>query len=118
MVKGIILSSDRSGSGKTLISSGIMMALSRRMRVASFKVGPDYIDPGYHRLATGEWSANLDLWLMGEEEVKRAFVRYSRGKDVAIVEGVMGLYDGVGLKYSTYEVSEVLELPIVLIVNC
>jgi len=118
LTKGIILSSDRSGSGKTLISSGIMMALSRRMRVAPFKVGPDYIDPGYHRLATGEWSANLDLWLMGEEEVRRAFVRYSRGKDVAIVEGVMGLYDGVGLKYSTYEVSEVLELPIVLIVNC
>jgi len=118
LTKGIILSSDRSGSGKTLISSGIMMALSRRMRVAPFKVGPDYIDPGYHRLATGEWSANLDLWLMGEEEVKRAFVRYSRGKDVAIVEGVMGLYDGVGLKYSTYEVSEVLKLPIVLIVNC
>jgi cobyrinic acid a,c-diamide synthase len=118
VIGGIIVSSDRSGSGKTVITSGIMRALSKRLGVAPFKVGPDYIDPGYHRVATGEWSANLDLWLMGEEEVKRAFWRYSRGKDLAVVEGVMGLYDGVGLKYSTYEVSEVLRLPIVLLINC
>ena len=95
-----------------------MRALSKTVKVAPFKAGPDFIDPGYHRVATGVHSANLDLWLMGEEEVKRALVRYSKGFDVSVVEGVMGLYDGVGMKYSTYELSEVTKTPIVLLINC
>ena len=95
-----------------------MRALSKTVKVAPFKAGPDFIDPGYHRIATGVHSANLDLWLMGEEEVKRALVRYSKGFDVSVIEGVMGLYDGVGMKYSTYELSEVTKTPIVLLVNC
>ena len=95
-----------------------MRALNKTVKVAPFKAGPDFIDPGYHRVATGVHSANLDLWLMGEEEVKRALVRYSKGFDVSVVEGVMGLYDGVGMKYSTYELSEVTKTPIVLLINC
>ena len=114
----IIVSSDRSGSGKTVITSGIMRALSKTFKVAPFKAGPDFIDPGYHRIATGVHSANLDLWLMGEEEVKRALVRYSKGYDVSVIEGVMGLYDGIGIRYSTYELSEVTKSPVVLLVNC
>ena len=95
-----------------------MRALSKTVKVVPFKAGPDFIDPGYHRVATGVHSANLDLWLMGEEEVKRALVRYSKGFDVSVIEGVMGLYDGVGMKYSTYELSEITKTPIVLLVNC
>ncbi len=117
-MRRIIVSSDRSGSGKTIVTSGIMRALSKTVKVAPFKAGPDFIDPGYHRVATGVSPANLDLWLMGEEEVKRALVRYSRGFDIAVIEGVMGLYDGVGIRYSTYELSEVTKTPIVLVINC
>ncbi len=95
-----------------------MRALSKKMKVAPFKVGPDFIDPGYHRLATGEPSSNLDLWLMGRDEVIAALFRYSKGRDIGVIEGVMGLYDGIGLNYSTYEVSRVIKAPIVLVIDC
>lgn len=70
MLPRVLVSADRSGSGKTLVTSGIMKALSKRMNVRGFKVGPDYIDTGYHKLATGRPSINLDLFMMGEEGVK------------------------------------------------
>jgi cobyrinic acid a,c-diamide synthase len=114
----LIVSSDRSGSGKTLISSGIMAALAKRLKVRGYKAGPDFIDGGYHRLATGRPSINLDLFMMGEEGVRRSLVKYSRGFDLAVIEGVMGLYDGHGMSYSTFQLSKTLKTPIVLVVDC
>ncbi|MEM3213293.1 MAG: cobyrinate a,c-diamide synthase [Metallosphaera sp.] len=118
MFPRIIISSDRSGSGKTLISSGLMMSLSKRFKVRGFKVGPDYIDLGYHKLATGSPSINLDLFIMGEEGVLRSLVKYSKGYDISVIEGVMGLYDGHNDEYSTFRLSEVTSTPIVLVIDC
>ncbi|QIW23237.1 cobyrinate a,c-diamide synthase [Sulfolobus sp. S-194] len=114
----IIISSDRSNSGKTIISSALMRVLSRKMKVRGFKAGPDFIDPKYHTLATGVSSINLDLWLMGIDGVKKSLLRYGKGYDIGIIEGVMGLYDGIDVNYSTYELSEVTKTPIILVVNC
>ncbi|WP_338600965.1 cobyrinate a,c-diamide synthase [Sulfolobus tengchongensis] len=117
-MKRILISSDRSGSGKTLITSALMRTLSKKYKVRGFKAGPDFIDPGYHKIATGYPSINLDLWMMGEENVKKSIVKYGKGFDVGIIEGVMGLYDGVNTSYSTYEISKVTKTPIVLVINC
>ncbi|BAB65370.1 cobyrinate a,c-diamide synthase [Sulfurisphaera tokodaii] len=114
----IIISSDRSNSGKTIISSALMRVLSRKMKVRGFKAGPDFIDPKYHTLAARVPSINLDLWLMGIEGVKKSLIRYGKGYDIGIIEGVMGLYDGINVNYSTYELSEVTKTPIILVVNC
>ncbi len=118
-VPRVLISSDRSDSGKTLISSGLMRALSKRVKVRPFKAGPDFIDTGYHKIATkGTPSINLDLYIMGRENVINSLVKYSKGYDISIIEGVMGLYDGIGLDYSTYQLSEVTKTPIILIINC
>jgi cobyrinic acid a,c-diamide synthase len=115
----ILISSDRSDSGKTLISSGLMRALSKRIKVRPFKAGPDFIDTGYHKIATrGIPSINLDLFIMGKENVINSLIKYSKGYDISIIEGVMGLYDGIGLDYSTYQLSEITKTPIILIINC
>ncbi|BCS92022.1 cobyrinate a,c-diamide synthase [Metallosphaera javensis (ex Sakai et al. 2022)] len=118
MLPRVLISADRSGSGKTLVTAGIMKALSKRMRVSGFKTGPDYIDTGYHRIATGKPSINLDLFMMGEDGVLKSLVKYSRGSDISIIEGVMGLYDGHGIEYSTYRLSQVTRTPIILILDC
>ncbi|BFH73437.1 cobyrinate a,c-diamide synthase [Sulfurisphaera javensis] len=114
----IIISSDRSDSGKTLISSALMKILSKKMKVRGFKVGPDFIDPKYHKIASGSPSINLDLWLMGKEGVIKSLVKYGKGYDIGIIEGVMGLYDGIDTNYSTYELSKVSGTPIILVLNC
>ncbi|MCH1771831.1 MULTISPECIES: cobyrinate a,c-diamide synthase [Metallosphaera] len=118
MLPRVLVSADRSGTGKTLVTSGIMKALSKRMNVRGFKVGPDYIDTGYHKLATGRPSINLDLFMMGEEGVKKSLVKYSRGSDISVIEGVMGLYDGHGIEYSTYRLSQATQTPIILVLDC
>lgn len=117
-VKRILIASDRSNSGKTLIASGIMRALSKKMKVRGFKAGPDFIDPGYHKIATGYPSINLDLWMMGEENVKKSLSKYMKGFDVGVIEGVMGLYDGIETSFSTYELAKVTKTPIILVINC
>ncbi len=114
----VIISSDRSNSGKTLVSSGIMRALRKSMRVRPFKVGPDFIDPGYHRVASGEHSVNLDLWMMGSSGVRKYLSKYMKGYDIGIIEGVMGLYDGLEERYSTYELAVETGTPIVLVIDC
>jgi len=116
--RAILVASDRSGSGKTIVTSVIAAALSRRFKVRAFKVGPDYIDPGYHEKATGLPSINLDLWLMREGGVKEAFCRYMRGVDLGMIEGVMGLYDGVEVGSSTFQVAKLLSAPIILVIDC
>jgi cobyrinic acid a,c-diamide synthase len=108
-------------SGKTIVSLALMYGLQRRgLRVAPFKVGPDYIDPTYHAAATGRPSGNLDVVLMGERGVAERFLKYSAGADIAVIEGVLGLYDsvdGVSELGSTAQVAKLLRAPVVLVLN-
>ncbi|OPX48216.1 cobyrinate a,c-diamide synthase [Clostridium thermobutyricum] len=118
-MKTLVVSSNCSGGGKTTVTLGLMKALKNRgYKVQGFKSGPDYIDPAFHSRITGVKSRNLDLFLMGEEGVREAF---NRGEgDFAIVEGVMGLYDGKGISsdYSTYSTSKTLDnAPIILVIS-
>ncbi|WP_291578705.1 cobyrinate a,c-diamide synthase [Clostridium sp. UBA6640] len=117
-MKGVVISSNCSGGGKTTITLGIMKALMKLgFDVQGYKVGPDYIDPAFHSTITKKPSRNLDLFLMGEDGVKAAF---SRGHgDMAVIEGVMGLFDGKGIdsRFSTAHVAKTLELPIILILS-
>ncbi|AOR24281.1 cobyrinate a,c-diamide synthase [Clostridium taeniosporum] len=118
-MKSIIISSNCSGGGKTTFTLGIMKALKERgLCVQGYKVGPDYIDTAFHKEATGIESRNLDIFLMGKDGVRKS---YFNGKgDVGIIEGVMGLYDGLGTttNSSTYDVSNTLEnMPILLVLS-
>src|SRR5205823_3501470 len=107
--------------GKTTVATGLMAALSRRgSRVASAKVGPDFIDPGYHGLATGRPGRNLDAWMCGPESVAPLAARAAAGADILVVEGVMGLFDGASdgrNTGSTAEVAALLQSPVVLVVD-
>ncbi len=111
----------QSGSGKTTVSLAIIGALARRgLRVRPFKCGPDYIDPSYHRQAAGVESVNIDTWMMSPDGVRNSFARNAVDADVAVVEGVMGLYDGASassLEGSTADCAEKLGIPVVLLVN-
>ncbi|MEV7009080.1 cobyrinate a,c-diamide synthase [Streptosporangium sp. NPDC051022] len=120
MVARLVIAAPASGAGKTTVATGLMAALTRRgMAVSPHKVGPDYIDPGYHALATGRPGRNLDPWLVGEELVAPLFLHGAAGADLAVVEGVMGLYDGAGSGEfaSTAHVARLLEAPVVLVVD-
>jgi len=94
-----------------------MKILSKYGKVRGYKVGPDFIDPKFHELATGYPSINLDYFISGKM-VKDYFLKYGRGFDYGIVEGVMGLYDGLGGDYSTYHLSRYLGLPIIIVMDC
>jgi cobyrinic acid a,c-diamide synthase len=117
-MKCMVVSSNTSGGGKTTVTLGLLKALKNRgYKTQSYKVGPDYIDNAFHTHITGIPGRNLDLYLMGEDGVKASF---SRGQgDIGIIEGVMGLYDGKGItpECSTAHLSEVLALPIVLVLS-
>lgn len=118
-MRSIIISSNCSGGGKTTFTLGLMKVLkSRNFHVQGYKVGPDYIDAAFHKTVTGIASRNLDTFLMGEEGVKKSFQKGSG--NIGIIEGVMGLYDGIGAseKGSTYHVSKLLgNMPIVLVLS-
>ena len=117
----ILLTAPASGSGKTLITCGILQALiNRGLKVASFKCGPDYIDPMFHGKVIGTKSRNLDTFFTDAGTTRYLFARNALGCDVAVAEGVMGYYDGLGgvkTEGSTYEVACTLDMPTVLIVN-
>ncbi|MEU9355258.1 cobyrinate a,c-diamide synthase [Streptomyces griseoloalbus] len=120
-VPRLVIAAPSSGSGKTTVATGLMAALTARgLAVSPHKVGPDYIDPGYHALATGRVGRNLDAYLCGPELVGPLFAHGARGCDIAVVEGVMGLYDGAageGELASTAQVAKVLRAPVVLVVD-
>lgn len=121
MIPRVVVAAPASGAGKTTVAVGLMAALRRAGHVvAGFKVGPDYIDPGFHAVATGRPGRNLDPMLSGEERVGPLFAHGSAGADVAVVEGVMGLYDGaLGTEgfASTAHVAKLLKAPVVLVVD-
>ncbi|MFE9094933.1 cobyrinate a,c-diamide synthase [Streptomyces sp. NPDC007264] len=120
-VPRLVIAAPSSGSGKTTVATGLMAALTERgLAVSPHKVGPDYIDPGYHALATGRTGRNLDAYLCGPELIAPLFLHGARGCDVAVVEGVMGLYDGAageGELASTAQVAKLLGAPVVLVVD-
>ncbi|MEU6244699.1 cobyrinate a,c-diamide synthase [Streptomyces sp. NPDC047024] len=120
-VPRLVIAAPSSGSGKTTVATGLMAAFAARgLAVSPHKVGPDYIDPGYHALATGRVGRNLDAYLCGAELVAPLFLHGSRGCDLAVVEGVMGLFDGAagqGELASTAQVAKLLRAPVVLVVD-
>jgi cobyrinic acid a,c-diamide synthase len=120
-VPRLVIAGTASGVGKTTVATGLMAALSRRgLRTAGFKVGPDFIDPSYHALATGRPGRNLDGFLSGKDLIAPLFLHGARDAEIAVVEGVMGLYDGkAGARElaSTAQVAKLLRAPVVLVVD-
>lgn len=117
----ILLAAGASGSGKTLITCGLLQALvNRGMKVASFKCGPDYIDPMFHSRVIGTKSRNLDTFFTGREKTGELLAVNSGGCDIAVMEGVMGYYDGVGgisTMASAYDLADTTDTPVIFIVN-
>ncbi|WP_405011120.1 cobyrinate a,c-diamide synthase [Kitasatospora sp. NBC_01539] len=117
----LVVAAPSSGAGKTTVATGLVAALTARgLTVSPHKVGPDYIDPGYHALAAGRPGRNLDAWMCGEERIAPLFLHGAAGADVAVVEGVMGLFDGAagrGELSSTAHVAKLLRAPVVLVVD-
>ncbi len=119
-ISRILVAGTHSGCGKTTLASGLMAALAARgLVVQPFKVGPDFIDPTHHSAICGRTSRNLDPFMMGEAGVRETFVRACAGADVAVVEGAMGLYDGLeGTDVaSTAHVAKILDAPVLLVVD-
>ena len=116
-----LIAAPASGSGKTLITCGILQALvNRGLKVASFKCGPDYIDPMFHSRVIGTRSKNLDAYFVGEDTLRYLFARTAEENDISVIEGVMGYYDGTtiaGTEASSCDVSLKLEAPTILLIN-
>ncbi|TAF08304.1 MAG: cobyrinate a,c-diamide synthase [Nostocales cyanobacterium] len=127
-----IIAGERSGVGKTTVTLTLLASLCRRSaKVQSFKVGPDYIDPMFHQYVTGRPCRNLDAVLTSESYIQECFKRHSQGCEYALIEGVMGLFDGVGNSVnatenaidnmdfaSTAHVARLLDIPVVLVIDC
>ena len=116
----IMLAGVHSGCGKTTASLALMAALKARgMAVAPFKAGPDYIDPGFHRVACGRASHNLDEWLCAPDSIRRILRLGAEGADIAVIEGAMGFYDGLGggTQCSAYALAKHTRTPVVLVVD-
>ncbi|HEY2812431.1 MAG TPA: cobyrinate a,c-diamide synthase [Acidimicrobiales bacterium] len=116
----IVVAGVSSGVGKTTVATGLLAALTARgVRAAGAKVGPDFIDPGYHALACGRPPRNLDPWLCGTDAIAPLANRAALGADVLVVEGVMGLFDGAvdGAPSSTADVARLLDAPVLLVVD-
>jgi len=120
-VPRLIIAGVSSGVGKTTVAIGLMAAFRRRgLRVAPFKVGPDYLDPTWHAAACGRPSAPLDTWMLGGDGVRRSFQHGTESADLALIEGMMGLHDGAEAasdRGSTAEVAKILSAPVVLVLD-
>lgn len=119
LAKGLVISAARSGSGKTVITLGLLAALRRRgLVVAPAKSGPDYIDPHFSSLAAGREAINLDPWAMPATQVKALANQQATGADLLVVEGAMGLFDAAADgRGSTGDLAETLGLPVILVVD-
>jgi len=120
-MNSFLIGGTHSGVGKTTISIALMAAFKKRgLNIQPFKVGPDYIDPAYHEKVTGTPSINLDSWLLSESFIRETFHRHASGQDAAIVEGVMGLFDGfsgteeIG---SSAHIAKIINLPVILVID-
>ena len=118
----VCIAGTSSGDGKTTVTLALLRALTRRkLTVQPFKCGPDYIDPTFHNIAAHRHSRNLDCWMMGREQVKKSFAAGAADTDCAVIEGVMGMFDSAApgsLEGSTAEVATLLDVPVILTVNC
>lgn len=115
----VVIAATQSSSGKTTVVTGILRALKNKgMKVQPFKVGPDYIDPSYHGMAAGRAGHNLDTWLVDESRINDLFASEAENADIAVIEGVMGLYDGGknGIS-STAQLAKKLQAPVILVIN-
>lgn len=116
----LVIAGVASGVGKTTVATGVLAALRERgVDVAAAKVGPDFIDPGYHAVASGRPARNLDAWLCGADAVPGLAGRAGDGREVLVIEGVMGLFDGAndGTPSSTADIAALLHAPVVLVVD-
>lgn len=116
----LVIAGTHSGVGKTTTAMGLMAVLARRLQVQPFKAGPDYIDPAYHTFITGRRSRNLDSWLLSGEALGYLFQKSLSGAHIAIIEGVMGLYDGARPgreEGSTAHVAKILNAPVILVID-
>ncbi len=117
----LVIAAPMSGSGKTTITTGLIAALAARgTQVAPFKVGPDYIDPGYHTLAAGHTCRNLDAWMLPPGLIPAMLTRYAYGANLALIEGVMGLFDGYSGwddSGSTAHIARLTDSPILLVLD-
>jgi cobyrinic acid a,c-diamide synthase len=118
-IPALLMAAPQSGSGKTTITCGILAALKKRgLKVQAYKVGPDYIDPGYLTAASGRPAHNLDTWLTGTDVMKRIFAETAMDADIAIAEGAMGLYDGgKNGAGSSAEIAKELGVPVMLVID-
>lgn len=118
----LMIAAVSSGVGKTTITCGVLRALSKRgYTIQPYKVGPDYIDPAYHELASGFASKNLDEFILGKEELRNLYAKNASQADISVVEGVMGLFDGYQADSdfsSSASVSKILKLPVILVMDC
>ena len=121
MARGLMIAATSSGTGKTSVTLALCRAFARAgLKVAPFKVGPDFLDPTYLEIAADSECHNLDIWMTGEDYMKRLFADKAADADIALVEGVMGLFDGVSaetLEGSSADVARSLGLPVILLVN-
>jgi cobyrinic acid a,c-diamide synthase len=119
-VRGFLIAAPHSGSGKTIVTLGLLRALKDKgVRIASAKAGPDYIDPAYHAAATSRGCVNLDPWAMRPEQIRALVLEASADSDLIVVEGMMGLFDGAADgQGSSADLAIILGLPVVLVVDC
>ena len=120
-MKGIMIAAIKSGSGKTTITCGLLEAIKQRGHaVTAFKCGPDYIDPMFHRKVIGVASHNLDTFFSDDEQIRELYAKEGADNEIAVIEGVMGLFDGLGgirQEGSSYHLAKVLQIPIILVID-